>query len=75
MPSLSAKLARQKAERIPPGWLSAEQLAVKENYSTVESLRHSLPRFIKAGLLETRQFRVSWGTYTRLKTHYRYTSK
>lgn len=72
MKSLRQHLNQRHADKIPPGWMDADTLARKEGYSSRESARYVITGALKAGLLETKKFRVIWGETVRARPFYRY---
>ena len=73
--SLRTQLNQRRADKIPAGWMDGDTLAKKEGYSCREAARNVVTGALKAGLLETKKFRVIWGDGLRLRPYYRYTNK
>lgn len=71
--SLLARLTAAKADRVPPGWLTLDQLARREGYAQPRCFLRVRDEALRAGFLERRDFRVLWGNFLRRRTHYRYT--
>lgn len=70
--TLRQKLNQRKADKIPAGWMDGDTLAKKEGYSCREAARNVMIAALKAGLIETKKFRVIWGETIRAKPFYRY---
>jgi hypothetical protein len=76
--SLAEQLRAARGQKVPPGWLTIEQLAVAEGLSAASghgNFTRTARDAAAAGLLEVRQFRLATATGLRLVRHYRYTAK
>ena len=70
--TLAEQVARARAEKVPAGWLTAQQMAAKENYGTACGGFHYILRAACAeGLVEKRLFRIYSGNAVRAVAHYR----
>lgn len=76
-PRLTALIASRRADRVPKGWRTAEQMAAAEGNVTSDGHFHyTLKRAVAAGILERRAFRlVNRANAARAVLHYRYTRK
>lgn len=70
--TLRQQLNQRKADKVPPGWMDADTLAKKEGYSCRAAARTVIIAALKAGLIETKKFRVIWGDTVRARPFYRY---
>lgn len=69
---LAALVARTKLDKVPPGWLTREQLAKAEGFSSPASFHPTLRQALALGYLEMKEFRVHWGPrQIRPRPHYR----
>jgi hypothetical protein len=76
MKSLRSLLHAKLCDKVPPGWLTRDELAAAEGISAdTGNLRHLIKQAKAAGLLEEKEFRVPWGNIVRPRAHYRRTSK
>lgn len=60
----------RKPEKIPPGWLTAKQIA-KETGKTRSGVAKYLPKGVRAGNVECRKFIVKVGNRIMSAPHYR----
>lgn len=69
------RLVRQaEVAPVPKGWMTVEQLARREGFSSDRPAYAVIRRALKLGFLERRNFRVLWGRCIRLRPYYRYSS-
>jgi len=71
-PKLKTLLIKNSADKVPPGWMTKDELAKREGFTDPGSMRKIIADAIKAKLLETREFRVAWGQGIRPRPYFRY---
>lgn len=63
-----------EVQPVPADWLTVEELARREGFSSDRPAYDMIRRALKLGFLERRNFRVFWGRCIRQRPYYRYTS-
>lgn len=58
------------ADKVPPGWITARELATKLNKGP-STIGHLLVRAVREGRAEKQSFRIQSGQVTRPVPHYR----
>jgi predicted DNA-binding ArsR family transcriptional regulator len=71
--NLRQQLLAKRCDKLPPGWMTLEEMGQKEGYSGATAFRSIANQALDAGLIETKKFRVVWGDLVRARPHYRYT--
>lgn len=67
---LSLLVTRARCQKIPPGWLTNDQLAAAEGFSSAYSFKPTLRAALSLGLVKMKTFRVLWGNCARLRPYY-----
>lgn len=70
-PSLRSLVRAAAVDKVPPGWLTKEQMARGEGYTAPRCFDDTLRRALALGFVEQKEFRVRWGNQERLRPHYR----
>lgn len=72
--SLRDHLNQRRVDKIPPGWLTRDELAEDQGIAPGSgTLALIIRESKKAGLIEEKKFRTLWGDTVRPRPHFRYT--